>query len=46
MRNDLTTAEVENKKLNNTVNLMEKNMSTINLKQMMKESIEQKILNN
>lgn len=32
MRNDLTTAEVENKKLNNTVNLMEKNMSTINLK--------------
>ena len=32
MRNDLTTAEVENKKLNNTVNLMEKNMSTNNLR--------------
>lgn len=43
MRNDLTTAEVYNKKLNNTVNLMEKNMSTNNTRQMTKEQIEQKI---
>lgn len=37
MRNDLTTAEVENKKLTNTLALLEKNMCTCPATQPTKE---------
>lgn len=38
MRNDLTNAEVENKKLTNTLSLLEKNMCTDDAMQLTKES--------
>ena len=37
MRNDLTNSEVENKKLMNTINLLEKNMGKDIIIQLMKE---------
>ena len=37
MRNDLTNSEVENKKLMNTINLLEKNMGKSLIIQLMKE---------
>lgn len=42
MRNDLTNSEVENKKLINTIAMMEKNTSQIPLIQMKKDKIKQK----
>ena len=36
MRNDLTNSEVENKKLLNTINLLEKNMGILFVMQLMK----------